>query len=38
MKTFYSVSLLCIEIIQLRLAMLKYSFLVGFYSVTDDTK
>ncbi len=32
MKVIFSMVLLYIQIIQLRLAMLKYSFLIGFYS------
>ena len=36
MKTIFSMTLLYIQIIQLRLAMLKYGFLIGFYSSMAD--
>lgn len=36
MKTLVSIALLYIQIIQLRLAMLKYDFLIGFYSTLGD--
>lgn len=38
MKTYFPLILLYIEIIHLWLIVLKYDFLIGFYSVTDDTK
>lgn len=38
MRAFYTVSLLRIEIIQLRLSMLKYEFLIGFYSALADDR
>lgn len=36
MKALFSVVPLYIEIIQLRLAILKYDFLIGFHSARED--
>lgn len=38
MKTHFSLILLYIQVIHLWLIVLKYDFLIGFYSVTDDQK
>ncbi len=38
MKTYFCMVLLYLEIIQLRLIMLKYDFLIGFYSALEDDR